>query len=221
MPEVTEGIVPQPVIPIPVEGFDSLYAVDPDSLPDHELSAYLERCATALVTALHGISAVKYLLGKILLAIYTRRDMYQSYGTFEQFLQQAVIERFNIARSEVYAAMRVARKWPDLSPEEVGKIGMTKMLVLCKFATQEHENWRKLLSEARNRNVVELKRWAENRGLLEKGEADVRFIKLPANVYEELQEVLKNPKVHAIVGTDDPSAILRAMIQEVRSTWQV
>jgi hypothetical protein len=166
---------------------------------------------------------LKTVIGKLLIAIESYPEVYQSrgYRTYDDFITRGCREIFHLPRSEAYRGKRLASAWPNLSPSEVSEIGEGHLYVLSGFTSAADPASAGWLDVARNSTLDQLKD-----RIVQSGEATTEDITMVQISFTTTLEVKKswlafvaNPQVQATVGSDNPGKILVAAIGEFLSAY--
>jgi hypothetical protein len=150
----------------------SIDAVLPEDADSEKLWSTLSACVRGLNLLEIRLCRLKPIIGRILLMFEHQPSLYKALGyeTYSDFMKRGVHDSLGLHHTSAYEAQRVAKDWPQLTPDRFAKIGQKKMNVLHKFATGRDPNAEALLATAEKMTVGEFRQYAEQRGLTEPGE---------------------------------------------------
>lgn len=199
-----------------------LGSIDWSRTSDDELLSWLNRIMEFTGRIAKATTIAIYQLGLILNEVKRRPSIWAAqYGHFSRFVTDYIMPNFGVSRSTVYQAMRIAERWPRLSTDEVASIGTAKLALLARIGTQDGDPNGKLIEKASSSTLFEFREWAIAKGLLDEMDGVFRTLRIPAEIYEDIMDIVRSTKAHELVGTDNPFEIMKAMVQEVRSSWGI
>lgn len=199
-------------------------ALIPNDVLPSELWQILEACSHGLGKLYANITRLTPIIGQILMRFERQPSLYKDLGyqSFREFLRKGVYDELGLHHSAGYEALRLAKEWPQVTPDEYVKIGPKKFNIIAKTgATGKSSNARILLETAATMKVGEFRQYAEQRGLIAPGEATGATIMIPTNrvIYGFYRQVISDPKVHSVVGSKEPDQILKAMMEACYGEW--
>jgi hypothetical protein len=158
------------------------------------------------------------LIGKFLSIAKNHPEVYEKHGfaTYTDFINLYVCGQMGLSRSALYEARMISERTPSVTPDQYQELGPTKALALARFSRSSDPSFGQFLEEARSRSATSFIKFAEERGLLEKGETKAVVIVIQANdtIAKMWAEFVGLPEVHSHVGSANGGEILKALIQE-------
>lgn len=177
------------------------------------------------LTRAHSI--LKLLIGRALVLIQDRPELYESRGfrSMDAFLSDEVRglpALLGISRGELYKAKSVAEKNPTLPIALYREIGFSKLGEISRVTEEGNANYPAWLEKARTSTYKELVRSIEesNLQIAEGGMTPAVFaINCREDQRRELSEFVEDPRIHSVNGTADKAEILLNSTREARAEW--
>jgi hypothetical protein len=206
----------------------------PDDMDPTDLWRYLSAACKGINRTTEAAARLKLFLGRILVQVQKCPDLFlsQGYTSFNDFITTGVPKLFGISRPEGFIAKKIAEELGGrLAIEEMEQIGISKLNAAANAIRQKAPEgtpqeirertvdlW---VERAKNSSLDQMKQFAVDDGLAEKGEMDVVTVifELKGNVYERFKEFRDQPWVLAHVGGTTDSEVLDGMMAECQS-WQ-
>ena len=165
---------------------------------------------------------LRLVIGHLLRVIQENPKFYtdRGYDGFEHFLKDGVEEKMHFSRTRSYQAMRLAEKFPTLTPDRFAAIGPPKLSLLATFTDETQPSCEVHLQAAESKTLTQLREYAEEGGWINPGEGTPSAIVIHTSL--EIRRVWDDFCHNAgVIGTcgDDKGRILLAMIQECSSEW--
>lgn len=170
-----------------------------------------------------GVKAkMRPLIGRLLVSIQNTPEVYTrlGYPNFEAFLQQEVVEKLGVSRSDAYMSKRVATAFPTLSVERQSRIGVVSMGILSAHTKEGNSDCKELLKIAETSTISQLKTKLVERDLMDPARDDQAVINIltTKDIKEHWDGITKDGRVHSVVGSRDHGAILDAALGEFESS---
>lgn len=196
-----------------------------ESLTGDQLWESIQTCTKLYGSAKRLQSHLKPILGKLLIALMDRPEVYRSKGfeTFDDFMTRGAPLLLGLPRSEAYRAKKLASAFPHLTPDEFSAIGEGKLYTLTKITNHEDPNSTEWISTAKSCTHDELRDKIVQAGMAPVEDlipVQISFSTTLA-VKQQWMKLVSDDRVVAIVGTRDYGAILAAVIHEACSTWGI
>lgn len=192
------------------------------AIPDDATSEDIYRNLTVACRMIGAVESARArlwpVLGRLLRICKERPEVYQSRGhkNFDAFLGE-VDSKLNVPRSECYKMMGIVRDWPNLTMEQYSKVGPGKFSILRSMqASQDHSDWKKLISTAETKSVSEFREWAEEKGFVSSGQTIPCRVTIATSVEiaREWKEWVERADVQEYFGSANAGEILRGMLSE-------
>lgn len=197
-------------------------AVIPEDADPEEVWKTLDACVRGLGLLEARSLRVKYIVGKILLMFEEKPSLYKTlgYDTYSDFMQRGVYDTLGLGRTSAYEA-KLAAGWKQLTPDRYARIGPKKMNVIAKVTTPTSPNAEAWLEKAETMKGKELVQYAEQRGILSRGETEGATLIVHTNRdrLALFNAFFNDPRVQSVVGSKDRDRIIEAMIPEVYDEW--
>lgn len=165
----------------------------------------------------------KPVIGRLLLTIQMKPSFYKGLGykNFNEFLERHVVGKFGLRHTTACNAMRIMRKFPDLSPEVFRKIGTVKTVMLTKAFPGETAVPKRYLALAQQMTAPQLRERLDCDKLLEAGEDQPFLIQISTNkaVGQRWWEFVKREEIRRYCETDRADEILLHLIEECEQRW--
>jgi len=166
---------------------------------------------------------LKPVIGRFLLLAKQFPESYrdQGFATYGAFVRDYCCDALGLSRSALYEAKMLAERLPDLTPQQVDDLGVTKTKILASFTRSGDPSFAGYLLEAQEHTATGLLKRCIERGLIENGADHPVCIVIQSNaaVHERWEEFSSRPETQAFVGSSSLGAILDAMIMECSASW--
>lgn len=189
--------------------------LSPDMEPDRIMES-LETCCRGLEKFDTITSALKPIIGRMLLIIREKSLYKPEFDSFKKFLVERVRGTFGVSKSNLYESMAIVSAFPDLAVEQYKNIGSTNLLLAAKFTSQSNPDHKKILGKAAELTTEQFRQWAEEKQYLEEGatEGATIVIKTSKKTAKRWASWVTNTAVIAWAESENPGVVLEAMISE-------
>ncbi len=195
----------------------------PDEIPADDLWKTLTACCKSLSACRHAVSQLKPAIGRLLLILQDRPEIYKAHGysNYDDLMTRGMRDILGVPRSEAYAAVRLVQKWPSLGLSDFKACTYSKIMEISKYTDESQPSAQKWLTAAQTHTLDELRDLAANNGILPRADADFASITIltTKSVKDSWTEFHNDPQVRAYVGSDDPGTILEMALAEARAFW--
>lgn len=202
---------------------ESVTVFVPDNLSAEKIHASVIFCCDGMGNIEKASVRTKVVLGRLLVLVKNNPDVYKLAGhkSYDSYIKKEVEGKYNLSHGNVWNAKRIIEKWPSLPMTEYAEVGSEKLIFLAKFCSQDSPNYQKFLDKAKNMTLEKLKKWATDKGLINKGEATGAVIEIgtSAEIKTEWEEFIGNADVQAYVGSASAGEILSALMHECKVEW--
>jgi len=203
----------------------SLSQVVPEDIDPREALANISRCVSALNKLGNASSLIGAYLGQHMAIMARRPEIHQAagYDTLDEYERAEVLDK--ISHGGVWVYKRIAEVFPDLTLEEIPKIGSTNLdraAKVCKSAGATPAQKKKILEKAAELTTRQFTEYIENQsGLSGRGETESASFTLYGSKAEidELKEHLADQGFKEWSGADRPIAMILAAIQEATNVF--
>jgi hypothetical protein len=198
--------------------------VIPKDMNPQDLWVSFEVCCKAISRIKRASSAVKPLIGRMLVVLQDYPEVITAHGyaNYEDFMVRGMDELFGISRAEAYACRQMAEHLPSLTVEDFREIGVAKLYLVAQATDEKQKDCAEFLEFARNHTVSELKQKVATKKHLAKGELDAALIMIPANrdIEKAWKSFWTDKRIQAFCETENPGRIFACMIAECANSWQ-
>lgn len=203
----------------------------PENIETDDLCRYIEACTKAFRRV--GMAQRKLIpvLGRLFILVQYRKDVQEKFGcvSFTQFIEEFVPRNLKVNRNDAYACLRIAREFPEITPNSFDKLTIAKLKAISRaipynkgaISAKEIQTRNQLIEVAKEKSYEDLIYHMHDMGLVDKEQAMPSKVLIRTNEEGKAnwEKMLKDPKIHSYVGSDNEGAILAAMIGECYVTW--
>jgi hypothetical protein len=196
--------------------------------PD-EVFSQLDAIGKATAGLARGMVKTYPLLGKLLVHIQDNKLYEQlKYESWNQFLDQHLLERLEVSKATAKRALTIAREFPSLTGGEVTSFGLINVMDLKKAyqGGEDIPQVQKIIEEFRAQPTPEAqKQYSQEfrqklrEGGLEDGRVLISFW-VEVGLKRMWDEFVSDPQVQAYAQTKMPSIIFDRMIAECSADWR-
>lgn len=203
----------------------------PENISTEDLCRYIEACAKAHRRVGSAHRKLNPILGRLFILVQYRKDVLERFGcrTFTQFMNEFVPRRLQVNKNDAHSCMRIAREFPTITPNVFDGVSIAKLKAIARaipynngaITERQVQTREKLIEDAKSKTFEELIYHMHDMGLVDKNEAMPAKILIRTNdeVRASWEKMIKDPKIHSYVGSENEGAILMAMIGECYVTW--
>lgn len=201
----------------------SIEAIIPADATPEDLWKTLDACVRGMSLLEARMLRIKPIIGRLLVMFENKPSLYKGLGykTYSEFMTRGVYDKLGLHRTSAYEAVRLAKDWQQVTPDQYAKIGTKNMNTLSKFCSGRDRNADTWLKAAETMKVTEFNSYVEQRGFLSPGEAKGATIIIHTNqsVWDHWKEFRTDPRIHGAVGSKQEDIILEALMQECFDEW--
>ena len=201
----------------------SISTIIPDDVDSATLWESFSLCCNTFTKLQRSVFRLGIVIGRMLLVYHDnpQRFIELGYPKWENFLADKIRPAVGIGRSWAFNAMRIAKRWPQLTLEDYERTGMAKLLLLCRFTDGTSSNGAKWLEAAKTHTETELKQLIAESGECPLEELQFARIEIVTSkaVAETWLDFVSMPEIQAKCGTADPGEILRCAVAECMAEW--
>jgi len=167
-------------------------------------------------------------LGRLLLIAKENPAIYTENGFegFEAFIQAEIRDKWGVSRSTCYEAMRQAEfsvkaKLDASDIKEIGRVNMREVIKAIPQGEETKKSNAVIFEKAKTLPTSEFREWLVEKQLIERGETQGAFIRIPTNkaIERRWKKFIENPDVQAVSGSGNPGKILDRMMEECLTEW--
>jgi hypothetical protein len=163
-------------------------------------------------------------LGRLLMVAKSSPEIMGHHASFEEFLNQEVLDTYGVSRSTCFEAMGLCR-WPGLETRQFELVGRRNFRLLNQAVLKGDETKtyaRTALQKAAELPEEEFRGFLEEKHYLEKGESMGATLRIPMNKrqHKDATKFFADPEIVAAAGSEKIADILDAMIAEVEVEWR-
>lgn len=182
--------------------------------PEQAMKAVDSICG-ALRTAESSVERFRCLLGKVLVEIQDKGLFKPAFDSFEKWTQ-SIAEKHKLSRATIRESIMVARRLPNLTPEQAETIPMTS-LALAARAVKPGETDEKAISNvlrmAATSPIAEFRNSLTTQGLLKARETEAGFTTLRVKVADRVAALFNK-----LSADQDPSQFLSVVLKAYQAT---
>lgn len=205
----------------------------PENIETDDLCRYIEACTKAYRRVGMAQRKLTPILGRLFILVQYRKDVQLKFGcdSFTQFMEEFVPRNLKINRNDAYACLRIAREFPQITPNAFDKLTIAKLKAIARaipynkgsISDREMQTRNQLVETAKEKNYEALIFHMHDMGLVDKDIAMPSKIVVRTNEHtkDRWEKLAKDPRIHSYVGSSDEGAILGAMISECHATWAI